>query len=206
MKNPLHYQISEYDCGPTSLLNALIYLFEREEILPEIIRYIMLYSLDCYDRCGILGKSGTSKMAMMFLSEWLNGVGRAGVLSIESRHLTGKQVYIGENSLLTDALKRGGAVVARLNLEGEHYVLFTGAEKEHILLFDPYYWPQGASDGNIISVTDKPFAYNRKVPFAYFNREDEEPYSLGAIEKREAVLLFNSRTKLTAERTIEYFI
>ena len=35
MKNPLHYQLSEYDCGPTSMMNALAYLFEREEIPPE---------------------------------------------------------------------------------------------------------------------------------------------------------------------------
>lgn len=34
MKNPLHYQLSEYDCGPTSMMNALAYLFEREEIPP----------------------------------------------------------------------------------------------------------------------------------------------------------------------------
>ena len=26
MKNPLHYQLSEYDCGPTSLLNGISYL------------------------------------------------------------------------------------------------------------------------------------------------------------------------------------
>ena len=32
MKNPLHYQLSEYDCGPTSMMNAIAYLFEREEI------------------------------------------------------------------------------------------------------------------------------------------------------------------------------
>lgn len=30
MKNPLRYQMSEYDCGPTSMLNAISYLFERE--------------------------------------------------------------------------------------------------------------------------------------------------------------------------------
>ena len=48
MKNPLHYQLSEYDCGPTSLLNAISFLFEREEIPPEILRNIMLYCLDCY--------------------------------------------------------------------------------------------------------------------------------------------------------------
>lgn len=34
MKNPLHYQLSEYDCGPTSMMNAIAYLFEREEIPP----------------------------------------------------------------------------------------------------------------------------------------------------------------------------
>ena len=45
MKSPLHYQISEYDCGPTTLLNALNFLFEREEIPPDIIRNIMLYYL-----------------------------------------------------------------------------------------------------------------------------------------------------------------
>ena len=45
MKSPLRYQFSEYDCGPTTMLNAVSYLFEREEIPPEIIRNVMLYSL-----------------------------------------------------------------------------------------------------------------------------------------------------------------
>ena len=63
MKNPLRYQISEYDCGPTSMLNAISYLFEREEIPPEIIRNIMLYCLDCYNTEGIPGKCGTSTAA-----------------------------------------------------------------------------------------------------------------------------------------------
>ena len=43
MKNPLRYQLSEYDCGPTSMLNALAFLFEREDIPPEAVRNIMLY-------------------------------------------------------------------------------------------------------------------------------------------------------------------
>lgn len=47
MKNPLHYQFSEYDCGPTSMQNAISFLFEREEIPPEVLRNIMLYCLDC---------------------------------------------------------------------------------------------------------------------------------------------------------------
>ena len=53
MKNPLHYQLSEYDCGPTCMLNAVSFLFEREEIPPEVIRNIMPVSythLDVYKR------------------------------------------------------------------------------------------------------------------------------------------------------------
>ena len=64
MKNPLHYQISEYDCGPTSMLNAIIYLFDRDEIPPEVIRNTMLYCLDCYSKEGIPGKRGTSRAAI----------------------------------------------------------------------------------------------------------------------------------------------
>ena len=43
MKTPLRYQFSEYDCGPTSLQNALSFLFDREEIPPEVLRGISLY-------------------------------------------------------------------------------------------------------------------------------------------------------------------
>ena len=40
MKNPLRYQMTEYDCGPTSLLNAVSFLFEREQIPPELVRSV----------------------------------------------------------------------------------------------------------------------------------------------------------------------
>lgn len=52
MKNPLHYQLSEYDCGPTTMLNAISFLFEREEISPVVIRNVMLYCLDSYNGEG----------------------------------------------------------------------------------------------------------------------------------------------------------
>ena len=42
---PLHYQVSEYDCVPTAFINAISYLFERNEIPPMVIRHIYLYSL-----------------------------------------------------------------------------------------------------------------------------------------------------------------
>ena len=55
-------------------------------------------------------------------------------------------------------------------------------------------------------VLDKPFAYNRIVPVEMFNTEEFSLYGLGPVDQREAVLLGNENTLLTAEKTIEYFI
>jgi hypothetical protein len=206
MKNPLHYQLSEYDCGPTSMLNAVSYLFERETIPPELIRNIMLYCLDCYGSEGALGKSGTSCTAMMFLSNWLQGFGTAGHLPISSSYLSGKNVFIGEESMVNDALRRGGVVVVRLFYDVAHYVLLTGEQDGSILMFDPYYETDPFSETDVLVTQEHPLSYNRVVPFSYFNKESQELYALGDIEGREAVLMFNEHTKLTADKTIEYFI
>ena len=206
MKNPLHYQLSEYDCGPTSVLNAISFLFEREVIPPDIIRNIMLYCLDCYGPGGAFGKMGTSRTAMMFLSNWLDGFGRACALPVSSSYVSGKSVYIGRDSLIVDALKRGGVAVVRLYYDVEHYVLLTGEQDGNLLMFDPYYTEEPFPQKDIILTTDYPFTYNRIVPASYFNSETHEIYALGESEAREAVLLFNEETKLTPEKTIEYFI
>ena len=186
MKNPLHYQFSEYDCGPTSMQNAISFLFEREEIPPEVLRNIMLYCLDCYSSEGVPGKSGTSCAAMMFLSNWLNSMGDLGILPVKSRYLSGKEVYLGNESYVNDALRRGGAVVLRL--------------------FDPYYDQEGYGLDDIQIVENCPTRYNRIVPWKYFNKIALNVYSLGSYQGREAIILFNKNTELTSEKTIEYFI
>ena len=147
MKSPLRYQFSEYDCGPTTMLNAVSYLFEREEIPPEIIRNVMLYSLDCYSKKGEPGRAGTSRMAMMFLSNWLDGFGRATNLPLSSQYLAGKSVYIGQESFINDALHRGGVAVVRLFYDVEHYALLTGETADgSILMFDPWYVPDESDE------------------------------------------------------------
>ena len=98
MKIPLHYQVSEFDCGPTTVLNAMSYLFERENLTAEIVRNIMIYCLDCYNEEGRPGGNGTSRAAMMFLSNWLNGFGKVAKLPVSSRYLSGKSVYMGQES------------------------------------------------------------------------------------------------------------
>lgn len=207
MKNPLHYQLSEYDCGPTSMMNALAYLFEREEIPPEAVRNMMLYCLDCHSKEGIPGKRGTSRAAMMFLSNWLNEYGDLGIMSVSSEYLSGRSVYISEESRINHALNHGGVAVVRLYLEEEHYVLMTGIQNENILLFDPYYWDKPYGQKDILMDDKHPREYNRIVPFKYFNQENKEAiYALGPVEEREAVLIFNEKTKTVPEEVIEYFI
>lgn len=206
MKNPLHYQISEYDCGPTAMLDAISYLFKREEIPPEVIRNVMLYCLDCYSAEGVPGKRGTSTAAMMFLSNWLNGFGKTGRLPISAVYLSGNSVYMGRESYINDALLRGGAAVVRLFYDEAHYVVLTGIRDGKFLMFDPYYRDTPFEGEAVEVVLDRPLSYNRIVPEQYFNRETYELYALGPYDMREAVLLFNEETKITPEKAIEYFI
>ena len=209
MKIPLHYQMSEYDCGPTALLNAVSYLFPRKEVPPEIIRSVMLYTLDCYGMDGTACKAGTSRMAMMYLANWLEGFSRATNFPLTCQYISGRTVCIGAHSHINDALVRGGVAVVRLFYEVEHYALLTGAHGDHIYLFDPYYLaeaePEFVREG-ITVTSDHPHSYNRIVPFDCFDRETRELYAFGAVESREAVLLFDQRTRRTAADTIEYFI
>ena len=206
MKNPLRYQITEYDCGPTSLLNGLSYLFEREEIPPEVVRNIMLFCLDNYGADGFSGKSGTSHAAMQFLSHWLDGFGETGRLSIASVYLAGEEVSLGQNSRLRDALRRGGAAVVRVDLEGWHYILLTGVDGDRVLAFDPYRTEDAEGLRDVLTDEEHPGAYNRVLPAGALDREEICPYAFGPAAGREAVLLFNSRTMLTPESTVEYMI
>lgn len=206
MKSPLNYQITEYDCGPTTLLNAVSFLFRREEIPPDIIKHITLYTLDAYNDKGEFGKNGTSRMAMMFLSEWLNQFGKAKHFPVHSEFLAREEVFIAQNSRLVVALQQGGAVVVRVRHGNWHYVLLTGADDRFIYLFDPYYRKQPFQRKDLGLITDKPYSHNRRVSYAALNSAGRGAYALGPKETREATILFNRDTQKTPAGTIEYFI
>ncbi|MDF2885956.1 MAG: hypothetical protein K0R23_341 [Lacrimispora sp.] len=206
MKNPLSYQVTEYDCGPTTLLNAMSFLFRREEIPPDIIKHIMLFCLDSYNTKGEFGKNGTSQMAMMFMSNWFNQFGKVKKFPVQSEYLMGKEVYLGENSKIVYGLQQGGAVVARVMYGCWHYVLITGYDQDFVYLFDPYYRKKPFKQKNLELITDMPCIRNRKVPWEMVNGTGKEPYALGPVETREATILFNRETQRRLADTIEYYI
>lgn len=213
MKNLLNYQSSEYDCGPVTLTNAVRYLFEREDIYPDIIKYIMLYCLDSYNEKGEVGKHGTSATAMMFLTNWLNQFGQMKQFPISCEFLSGEEVHISQTGKIICALQQGGVVVLRLFLEVGHYVLLTGIEGESLYLFDPYYEEEDDPElseeyhePGITFINDRPKRANRLVSIDRLNRTSQGFYEMGPYDIREAVIVFNKNTRLLPENTIDYFI
>lgn len=213
MKNTLMYQTTEYDCGPITLLNSIRFLFDREVIYPDIVKYITLYSLDTYNEEGELGKHGTTANAMLFLSNWLNQFSQIKKFPLSCEFLSGTDITLTQNSKIISALQQGGVVLLRLFLDVGHYVLLTGLEKESVYLFDPYYEEEDDPklcthyhDEGICFINDQPKRANRKVSIERLNRTGVEFYEMGPFELREAIIMFNKETQITPEKTIEYFI
>lgn len=200
MKNLLNYQSSEYDCGPVSLTNAIRFLFEREEVPPEIIKYIMLYCMDSYNDKGEICKRGTSSSAMRFLADWLNQFGQAKRFPISCEFLSGKEVHINQTGRIGCALRQGGVVVLRLFLEVSHYVLLTGIESDKLYLFDPYYEEEDDpelseeyGEPGIAFLNGQPKRANRLVSIERLNRTGKGFYEMGPFELREAVIVFHEQ-------------
>lgn len=205
MKNPLSYQSTEYDCGPTSMLNAINYLFHRKEISPDVVKSITLYCLDSYNKKGEAYKSGTTGMAMMFLGNWLNQFGKVKKWPIQCEMMNGESIRISQNSKVAECLGQGGAAVARVMLGCWHYVLLTGIDDTYVYLFDPYYRVKPFPGEGIEIIKDVPTKYNRRIKHEILNSDGNSYYALGKPEGRECMLLYNRKTRRSMEN-IEYFI
>ena len=199
MKNPLNYQSSEYDCGPVSLINGIRYLFDRDEVFPEVIKFIMLYCMDTYNEAGEICKRGTSPAAMDYICNWLNHFSQVKEFPIHCEHIAAEEVVITPDSKIMNALEKGGVVVLRLFLEVGHYVLLTGIDGDRILLFDPYYEEESDPDfdeeyqtDEIHFVYDLPKKANRSVSLSRINRTGTDYYEMGDFPCREALLMFHT--------------
>lgn len=190
MRSPLRYQATEYDCGPTSMTNAIIYMFDRDEIPPDLVHHIGQCTLDSFDENGHAGRYGTSGAAVRYFGSWLNELRHAGLLPIESSFTEKDAVFLGENSILSKALDNGSAIVVHVFLDGYgHYILLTGREGSSCKVFDPYYKDQAPKDPRITKITDQPFSHNLLVPEDILNSTSTEDYSMGDVSTREAIII-----------------
>ena len=191
MKNPLSYQMSEYDCGPTAVLNALMYLFDREVIMPDLIKNVYKYTLDRHDKTGIQGKHGTSNASMCFLTDYLNHYSKQTGFTMSCECILGKEVYIKDNEKINDCINNNGVVVFKCISDVPHYVLMTDIKGEDVYLFDSYFRKRPFNlDG--IEIINDPFKANRIVKQYVLDNEGKSDYNLGDIEDRIAVLIHNT--------------
>ena len=191
MRNDLIHQSTEYDCGPTCLVNALRRLFDRAEIPPGIIHRIWLMGNDACCAEGREGCRGTSRAAMRYMADWLREYGKTGGFPVDAAYLSGEDAVVAPGSRAWAWLQEGGCAVMRC-FAGKipHYVLLTALLPEgEVGLFDPYAeTPVFREPGRRI-VAGEPKKMNRAVRFSLLNREDTADYAMGETAARELVLI-----------------
>lgn len=188
MKIPLTFQITEYDCGTTTLLNALLFLFEREEIPVELLKAIYRYTLDAEGVHGIIGEAGTSRRAVDKLSNWILNYTKTNDFQIKCKVLEGKEVTLAK---MKECLNNNGCIMARCYQETEHYVLITKMDEIFTYIFDPYYVEEDyyCNDSEVAVVLNQMFTHNRLVKNKRLFSQEQKDFSLMEIDKREVLLI-----------------
>lgn len=187
MKIPLNYQVSSFDCATISLLNALSFLYEREEIPAELIKIIYLNTLDLPDGFNKIGQGGTSKDAIEKIVNLLNDYANKYKFNLICKIL--KNEEINQNNF-SNYLNKNSILLIRCHQDVEHYVIITKIKNNFIYLFDPYYIKvKKYKDNDFKIILNKPFKYNRKVKTKRILEETKKDFSMGKIDSRQCVLI-----------------
>lgn len=201
LKVPFRYQATDYDCVPTTFINALQYLFKPNEIPPVVLQRIMLYSLDTVNQYGEYGKRGTSGLAVQLIVQWLETFRGDRFAFKRCEYLAEEQIHLRRGNKIVSCINRGGVALLRVNAGKAmtapfHYVLALGVDRndsDWLLFFDPYY-------------RVKPFKGEDAKYIKWLGRENEqganltikrerldsykfEKYSMAHIDERECCLL-----------------
>ena len=85
----LNFQISEYDCAPTTFLNGLFFVLKRDEIPQKMIRVIYKNTLDC--NLKIINYCGTSRKAMKKICKKINKISNNLNMDLRIQYLSKKK-------------------------------------------------------------------------------------------------------------------
>jgi hypothetical protein len=199
MKTPFRYQSTGYDCVPTSFVNALQFLFEREDIPPEVIQKIMQYSLDTINRHGEFGKGGTTGYAVEMMLHWLESYSKSNSkkFAVKCEYLSGEDVHLRQNNKIIRCLNSSKGGVALMSVwysehsNMAHYLLALGADEQRLYFFDPLYRKKGFSDSLLEwrGISPDVHAPNLSVDRKRLDDEEKKKYSLGLLADRECCLI-----------------
>lgn len=192
MLTPLQYQVSEYDCVPTALINAVNYLFHRKEIPPMVIRHIYLYCLDTVGRNSRFGIGGTSKYAVRLVGNWLNSY-RMKSFAVSTEFIEKDEVRIDKKGKINQCLKEDGVALCNMLLtkQEEHYLMITGVDDHWVYCFDSYYRSFVRGLDKNVEILDSPGGRgpNIRIRQEWFNQKLNKRFCLGPVEMRESLLI-----------------
>ena len=192
---PFHYQISEYDCVPTAMINAISYLFHRKEIPPMVIRHIYLYCMDTVSRDARFGIGGTSKLAVRLMGNWLSSY-KMKNFSVHTEFLDKEKVSLETGDRIHTCLEEGGIVLCNILLSPreEHYIMITAIEDEWVYCFDSYkrnsvHRMQGKI--KLLKPVDER-APNLKIKKSWLGQTQTNRFCLGPFHIRESLLIWRN--------------
>ena len=189
MKIPLRYQNTEYDCGTTSFVNALAYIYEREDIPVELLKAIYRFTLDVDGKDGIEGTGGTSRKHAELLAKYFTEyANKNDEFDINCKILYGKDVTLEK---MKKTLDDNGVIIARCWQDTEHYVLITKIDDNFAYIFDPYYLGEDyyVKDDDVAIVLHETFTHNRLVKIERLFDESLKDFSLLEEAKRSVILI-----------------
>jgi len=192
---PLHYQVSEYDCVPIAFINAVCYLFERQEIPPMVIRHIYLYTLDTVGRGGRLGSRGTSRHAVRLLGHWLSSY-KFKKFSVDTEFLLHEEVHLRTGNRIFECLEQGGIALCNIQLGGreEHYLMLIKVEDGWVHCFDPYLRISMRGLKNYVRMlkNEDGRSANLKIRIEWMDTEERLRFCLGPVSLRECLLIWRT--------------
>ncbi len=189
MKVPLRYQNTEYDCGTTSFVNALAYLYDREDIPVELLKSVYRFTLDVEGKDGIEGTGGTSrKHAELLAKYFIEYANKNDEFEINCKILYGKDVTLEK---MKKTLDDNGVIIARCWQDTEHYVLITKIDDNFAYIFDPYYLEEDyyVKDDDVAIVLHESFTHNRIVKLERLFDESLKDFSLLEEAKRSVIFI-----------------
>ena len=189
MKVPLRYQNTEYDCGTTSFVNALAYLYHREEIPVELLKAIYKFTLDVEGKDGIEGTGGTSRKHAELLAKYFTKyTNENNQFDLNCEILYDEDVTLEK---MQNVFKKKGVIIARCWQDTEHYVLITKIDDNFAYIFDPYYLNEDyyIDDEDVAIVLHESFTHNRIVKIERLFDESLKDFSLLEKSKRSIILI-----------------
>lgn len=192
---PFHYQVSEYDCVPTALINAVSYLFQRKEIPPMVIQHIYLYCLDTVSRNARFGIGGTSKYAVRLLGHWLSSY-KMKKFSVATEFLDREDVTLKKGCPIDTCLKEDGVVLCNMLLtpREEHYIMIMSIDDEWVYCFDSYRRMSVRGMRGMVQVLDSADGRspNLKIKREWLEQTKIGRFCFGPFPLRESLLIWRN--------------